>query len=200
MFDIGNGERVRKDRAKRNAADMKSTKKQTRLNPDIGEWDHIDGPVDAPLTLVEYGDFECPYSSEAMDTVRAIQQSFGGQLRFVFRHFPLDKHPHAFSAAEIAEAAGAQGKFWDMYEWLFEHQTDLAKSRLLAGARTLGVDLERLERDLSNKVYVSRVEADKRGGITSGVSGTPTFFINGVRHQGEGERDDLMAALREAES
>lgn len=178
---------------------MESGKKSATLTPEISGSDHIDGPSDVALTLVEYGDFECPYSAEAVDTIREIKRSFGERLRFVFRHFPLDKHPHAFDAAEVAEAAAAQGRFWEMYEWLFAHQTQLTRSQLLSGARALGLDMQRLERELSAKVYVPRIEIDIRGGIKSGVSGTPTFFINGVRYQGEGEVDDLTAALRKAE-
>ncbi len=175
---------------------MKATKKRETLTPEINDRDHIQGSSSASITLVEFGDFECPYSAEAVDTVRAIQRSFGDRFRFVFRHFPLDKHAQAFGAAEAAEAAGGQGMFWDMYDWLFAHQATLAASQIERSAAALGLDRERFNRDVSGHAYRSRVEADRRSGAKSGASGTPTFFINGVRYDGEGNLDDLMATLR----
>jgi len=177
----------------------KATRKGETLTPEINDRDHIQGSSTAAITLVEFGDFECPYSADAVDTIRVIERSFGPRLRFVFRHFPLDKHAHAFGAAEAAEAAGAQGKFWEMYEWLFAHHATLAASQIERSVASLALDRERFNRDLSGHVYRSRVEADRHSGGESGVSGTPTFFINGVRYDGEGNLDDVMAALRHSD-
>jgi len=178
---------------------VKATKKRETLTPEIGEGDHLQGSSTAAITLVEFGDFECPYSADASETIRTIQRSFGQRLRFVFRHFPLDKHVHAFHAAEAAEAAGMQGKFWEMYDWLFMHQATLAPSQIERSVAALGLDGERFDRDLSGHVYRSRIETDRRSGEKSGVSGTPTFFINGARYDGPGNLDDLMAALHRAD-
>ena len=178
---------------------MKAAKKREALAPEINDRDHIQGSSSASITLVEFGDFECPYSADAVATIRAIQRSFGERVRFVFRHFPLDKHVHALGAAEAAEAAGAQGKFWEMYDWLFMHQSTLAASQIERSVPALGLDRERFNHDVSGHVYRPRIDADRRSGDKSGVSGTPTFFINGVRYDGEGNLDDLMAALRHAD-
>jgi len=155
------------------------------LHPPVTEHDHTAGPDEAPVTLVEYGDYECPYCGMAYPIVKEIQRKFGDQLRFVFRNFPLkEAHPHALHAAEAAESAGAQGKFWEMHDAIFEHQHALEDKHLVAYAEAIGIDPDRVADDLSNGTYVKRVREDFRSGVRSGVNGTPTFFINGERYNG----------------
>jgi protein-disulfide isomerase len=161
--------------------------------------DHIRGPIDAPLTLVEYADFECPYCGMAYPIVENVIAQMGDQVRFVFRHFPLvQMHPHAEHAAEASEAADAQGKFWDMHHMLFENQESLSDPFLLGCAQSLGLDLERFTSDLATGIYQPRVVEDFASGINSGVSGTPTFFINEVKHEGPWDAASLLAALQSA--
>ena len=165
----------------------------------VGKRDHIQGPVDAAVTLVEYGDYECPHCGRAYPIVKAIRQRMGPKLRFVYRNFPLrESHPHAQQAAEAAEAAGAQGKFWEMHARLFERQFALDGEYLIEYAGDLGLDVARFRKELSSGAYAARVREDFRSGVTSGVNGTPTFFINGVRHDGSWEFEALLAALEEA--
>ena len=159
--------------------------------------DHVVGPADAPLTLVEYGDFECPFCARSYPAVKAIRRELGDRLRFVFRHFPRPEHPHARHAAEASEAAAAQGRFWQMHDMLFEHQAALANQDLVGYAATIGLDVGRFEHDLTSHVFVERVHADLESAARSGAHGTPTFFINGVKHEGPDTFDDLISALRE---
>jgi protein-disulfide isomerase len=169
------------------------------LTVPVGERDHIRGPVDAPLTLLEYGDFECPHCGAAHPIVEAIRSRLGRRLRFVYRHFPLiNIHPHAESAAEAAEAAGAQGSFWEMHDRLFEHQDALEDEDLAAHADALGVDVERFVEELANGVHAPRVRQDFLSGVRSGVNGTPTFYINDVRHNGGHDMASLLVALETA--
>jgi Na+/H+ antiporter NhaA len=162
------------------------------------ERDHFRGPADAPVTLVEYGDFECPYCGHAEPVIRELLADFG-DLRYVWRHLPLnDIHPHAQLAAEAAEAAGAQGKFWEMYDLLFAHQTDLLMRDLVGYARELALDTERFREDLRKRAFTSRLAEDVESADLSGVSGTPIFFINGRRHYGAYDIDTLSAAVRAA--
>jgi protein-disulfide isomerase len=155
------------------------------LTPSVTERDHIAGPGDAPVTLVEYGDYECPYCGMAYPIVKAAQHKLGDQLRFVFRNFPLREiHPHAQHAAEAAESAGAQGQFWAMHDTLFEHQHALEDEDLVRYAEATAVDPTRLAEDLANGTYEKHVRDDFRSGVRSGVNGTPTFFINGERYNG----------------
>ncbi|SNR61827.1 Na+/H+ antiporter NhaA [Blastococcus mobilis] len=158
--------------------------------------DHIRGPVDAPLTLVEYGDMECPFCGRATGVVSELRGRFGDDLRYVFRHLPLvEVHPHAQLAAEATEAAGAQGRFWEMHDRLFAHQDELDAPGLLDHAAGLGLDLERFARELGDGTYGQRVRDDVAGAEASGVEATPTFFVNGVRHAGWAGTDELAAAL-----
>jgi Na+/H+ antiporter NhaA len=158
--------------------------------------DHVRGPVDAPLTLVEYGDMECPFCGRATGVVSELRNRFGDELRYVFRHLPLvEVHPHAQLAAEAVEAAGAQGRFWEMHDKLFAHQDDLEAPDLLDYASALGLDLERFARELGDGTYAQRIRDDVAGAEASGVEGTPTFFVNGVRHVGRAGTDELAAAL-----
>ncbi|MCI4338823.1 MAG: DsbA family protein [Thermoplasmata archaeon] len=167
-----------------------------RLTLPVGPRDHVQGVATAPATLLEYGDYECPYCGAAYPIVKEVQKRLGKGLRFVFRNFPLaNAHPHATLAAEAAEVVGAQGKFWEMHDTLYEHQTALTESDLLRYARGLGVDRETFTTELRRPVYVDRVQEDFSSGVRSGVNGTPTFYINGIRHNGSYELDVLLEAI-----
>lgn len=156
-----------------------------RLTPPVGADDHIAGPADAPVTLVEYGDFECPYCGMAYPIVKSLQRKLGPRLRFVYRNFPLrESHPHAEHAAEAAEAAAVQGRYWPMHDTLFEHQDALEDADLITYARQLGLDAERVARELEAGTHAARVRRDFLSGVRSGVNGTPTFFVNGERYDG----------------
>jgi protein-disulfide isomerase len=155
------------------------------LTPAVGVADHVAGPDDAPVTLVEYGDFECPYCGMAYPIVKSIQRQMGNRLRLVFRHFPLsESHPHAEHAAEAAEAAATQGKFWGMHDMLYEHQDRLGDRDLVRYAEALGLDAASVAQALEAGTFAERVRKDFRSGVRSGVNGTPTFFINGQRYDG----------------
>jgi len=146
----------------------------------VDHTDHLLGPEHAPAVLVEYGDFECPNCKQAVPAVEIVLNRFDGQVRFAFRHFPLtDVHPHAFAAAEAAECAGAQGKFWEMHEKLFEHQAHLDRKHLVRYADELGLDVARFSAELDDEVYRQRVLEHLESGQRSGVRGTPGFFLNG---------------------
>jgi diadenylate cyclase len=174
---------------------------KVRLDPPVGEMDHVRGVEDAPVTLVEFGDYECPYCGRAYPVVQEIQRQMGDALRFVYRHLPLDSvHPRARRAAEVAEAAAAQGRFWEMHDLLFENQGALAEEDLRRYARELGLDLLRFEEDLARRRYAGPVEENVRSAVRSGVEGTPTFFINGVRHDGSHDLEPLLAAVEKAAS
>lgn len=151
----------------------------------VGDRDHVAGRRDAPIVLVEYGDFECPFCGAAFPIVESARAQLGDRLCFVFRHFPItEEHPHAELAAEASEAAAAQGRFWEMHHALFEHQSALEPSDILEYARAIGLDVDRVSRELSDHRYANRVAEDFTTGVRSGVNGTPTFFINGVRYDG----------------
>jgi len=169
------------------------------LQPSVGDRDHAAGAAGAPVTLVEYGDFECPYCRQAYPIVKELQRRLGSDLRLVFRNFPLTKlHPHAEHAAEVAEAAGAQGAFWQMHDRLFERQFALDDENLLEYATDLGLDADRVRGELDAGTYRTRVKEDVLSGLKSGVNGTPTFFINGERHDGSYDLESLLAALQDA--
>lgn len=169
------------------------------LTPPVGPQDHAQGPANAPVTLVEYGDFECPDCGRAFPIVKDIQRTLGDRLRFVFRCFPLTEiHPYAEIAAEAAECAAAQRRFWPMFDMLFEHQDALAPQDLVRYAAALGLDVPLFERDLAGHVYAGKVHAEKVSGIDSGVQGTPTFFISGRMHQGSYDYSTLLRALESA--
>lgn len=161
--------------------------------------DHIRGPVDAPLTLVEYADFECPFCARATGVAREVREHFGDDLRYVLRHLPLpDVHPYAESAAVAAEAAGAQGRFWEMHDVLFAHQDELETEDLVGYAGDLGLDVERFLRDLDDERHARRVREDVAGAEASGARGTPTFFVGTRRHVGAYDARTLIRALDEA--
>jgi protein-disulfide isomerase len=167
------------------------------LTPRLEPRDHTQGAPRAPVTLVEYGDFECPHCGAAYPIVKAIQQAMGSQLLFAYRHFPLSRvHPHAEHAAEMAEAAGEHGKFWQMHDLVFEHQDALEDDQLIVYAETLGIDPQWAAAALADERFQPRVRADFASGVRSGVNGTPTFFINGLRY--DGGADTLLDALMEA--
>jgi Na+/H+ antiporter NhaA len=160
--------------------------------------DHIRGPVDAPVTVVEYGDFECPYCGRAEPVVRELLREFA-DLTYVWRHLPLDDvHPHARMAAEASEAAAEQGAFWAMRDLLFEHQDRLELEDLVGYAARLGLDVDRFTRDLTERRYAARIDRDVDSADVSGVGGTPTFFINGRRHQGAYDIATLSASVKAA--
>jgi protein-disulfide isomerase len=165
----------------------------------VGTLDHDQGPTEATVTLLEYGDFECPRCAEAYFLVNEIKRWLRGELRYVFRHFPdVEKHPHALKAAEAAEAAGAQGKFWEMHGLLCERCTAHGDIYLNCYAQELGLDLERFEREMREHTHLGKARKDFESGIASGVTETPTFFINGVRYIGTTDLDSLLAAIEEA--
>jgi protein-disulfide isomerase len=160
--------------------------------------DHIQGDETAPIVLVEYGDYECPHCGHAYPIVKRVQKHFGGRLAFVFRNFPLNEiHPNAQSAAETAEFAGVHGRFWEMHDGIFENQRSLDLQLLLALAVKFDLSETDLESALSKGEYTQKVKSDFIGGARSGVNGTPTFFINGQRHDGPFEFEDLVAAIDE---
>ncbi len=169
------------------------------LTVPVGDNDHAAGPADAPVTLVEYGDYECPYCGKAFPIVHRIQERMGDQLRFVFRNFPIaTSHPHARAAAEAAEAAGGQGKFWEMHDQLFRHQHALEAADFVRYATRIGLDVGQFEQDLANHTYAQRVRDDFMSGVRSGVAGTPGFFINGQGYQGSWDEAPLLEALEAA--
>jgi len=169
------------------------------LKPPLSERDHIKGLPDAPIELVEYGDFECPHCGRAAVVVNEITEEFGDRLRFAFRHFPLSKmHPHARQAAMAAEAAsaqGGQGKFWEMQDLLFANASRLEVQNLIEYATLLELDVARFESELEAGTYAARVQEDVASGVRSGVNGTPTFFINGRRHNGGYTKESLLEGI-----
>jgi protein-disulfide isomerase len=161
--------------------------------------DHIQGPADAAVTLVEYGDYECPYCGAAYPIVKELQARMGDRLRFVFRNFPITtSHPHAEQAAEAAEAASAQGRFWEMHDLLYENQRRLRDQDLHSYAEQLGLDVEQFDKDLAGHVHAPRVREDFMSGVRSGVNGTPSFYVNRARHDDSYDLETLLAALERA--
>ena len=168
------------------------------LSIPVGPNDHARGPADATLTVVEYGDYQCPYCGQAYPVVEKIVEEFGDAMRFVFRNFPLtDMHPHAEAAAESAEAAALQDAFWPMHNTIYENQRDLSDASLLGYAKDVGLDVERFKKDVEGGAPRARVAADFEGAIRSGANGTPTFFVNGVRYDGSWMYEPFAEYLRE---
>ena len=158
--------------------------------------DHIQGPDTVPATLVEFGDYECPYCGQAYPIIKEIQKYLGNNLRFVFRNFPLTQiHPHAQHAAEAAEAAGAQNKFWEMHDYLYEHQQSLDDKNLEKYAGILGLGMVKFKNDFYKHVYASRVREDFLSGVRSGVNGTPSFFLNGIHYNNSWDYETLSETL-----
>jgi protein-disulfide isomerase len=169
---------------------------QGRLTLPVGARDHIRGPATAPITLLEYGDYQCPFCGEAAPIVDEVQRRLGDKLRFVFRNFPLtEMHPHAEHAAEAAEAAAAHGKFWEMHDALYANQDALDDRHLAEYAASLGIKAGEIQKALARHAYGDRIREDFMSGVRSGVNGTPTFFINGVRHDGPFDLDSLLDAI-----
>src|SRR6185295_8304428 len=168
----------------------------------ITERDHISGISDAPVTLLEYGNFECVHCGRAYPIIKEVQKRLGNNLRFVFRHFPtVRSHPHSLRAAEAAEAAAAQGKFWEMHDQLFTHQQALEDHDLSRYARHMGLDFERFARDMSGNTFLKQIEADyNRSVLDEHVTGTPTFYINDVRYTGATEIESLLIAIKDADT
>jgi protein-disulfide isomerase len=165
----------------------------TKLKPPVTDEDHRSGSSEARVTLVEYGDYECPHCARAFPIVERVRKRLGARMLFGFRHFPLSNaHPHAQMAAEAAEATASQGRFWEMHEVLFADQQALEDEDLVARARRLGLDVARFEQELASGVHAARVRRDFRSGVRSGVNGTPTFFVNGARHDGAWDLETLL--------
>jgi protein-disulfide isomerase len=180
------------------SARSKQSASATDLSPPVSARDHALGPHDAPATLVEYGDYECPHCAIAHEMLGPVLERFEGSLRFVYRNFPLrEAHPNAENAAEVAESAAEQDRFWPMHDKLYENQRALSPQDLLGYASGLGLDEQKIREDLIAHRHHARVREDFTSGIRSGVSGTPTFFLNGRRLDGlRGERA-LVAAIEE---
>jgi len=180
---------------------MSRRENRAHLTVPVGPRDHTSGAENAPLTLVEYGDFQCPHCRNAFPIVKKVQQQLGARLRFVFRNFPLTQiHPEAEHAAEAAEAAGAQGAFWQMHDRLFERQFALDDDSLVEYAQELGLNADRLRGELDAGTYRAKVRDDFMSGVKSGVNGTPTFFINGERYDGSYDLGSLLEAVSAAVS
>ena len=163
----------------------------------ISEKDHVDGPRAAPVVLMEYGDYECPFCLNAWPVVQELRRKFGDRLAFVFRHFPQNSiHPHASAAALAAAAAGAQGRYWPMHDLLFSRQQDLATLDLTHLALQLGLEVYRFQSALDAEAHLRKVEQDAAGGRQGGVKGTPTFFLNGCRYEGPVEFEAMARAVR----
>jgi protein-disulfide isomerase len=173
-----------------------------RLKNSVTERDHVAGLPSAPVTLVEYGNFECIHCGRAYPVIKEVQNLLGDDLRFVFRHFPTVRtHPHSLRAAEAAEAAGAQEKFWEMHDELFTHQQALEDRDLSRYARRIGLDAERFARDMAEHTFLKQVETDyDRSLFDEHVTGTPTFYLNEVRYAGATDVENLLVAIKQADT
>jgi protein-disulfide isomerase len=173
-----------------------------RLKNSVSGRDHVWGSETAPVTLLEYGNFECPYCGQAYPVIKEIQHLLNNDLRFVFRNFPTVKtHPHAVRAAEAAEAAAAQEKFWEMHDELFAHQHALEDHDLSRYAKRIGLDVVRFEREMAANAFLKQVEADYRLALfDEHITGTPTLYINGLRYTGATNVDGLLVAIKEADT
>ena len=191
---IETGKTLLEPRLKEVAEKYEAPRLTVPINP---ERDHTAGPLNAAVTLVQYGDYQCPYCGAAYGEVKKVQNELGSRLLFVFRNFPLTNiHEFAMNAAETAEAAAAQGKFWEMHDFLYEHQDTLGDpGKALGFAKKLGLDTQRFEREIAQHAHQKRIKEDFTGGVRSGVNGTPTFYVNGVRHDGEAVAKALLKAL-----
>jgi protein-disulfide isomerase len=159
--------------------------------------DHIQGPSSAPITLLEYGDYQCPYCGQAYPIIKQVQNHLSNKLRFVFRNFPITQiHPHAQHAAEAAESAAAQNKFWDMHDYIYEHQQALGVDHLEKYATKLALDLTQFNHDMSSHAHTQHIREDFLSGVRSGVNGTPTFYINGIRYNDSWDLQTLLKTLR----
>jgi protein-disulfide isomerase len=168
------------------------------LRPPFSEKDHYQGDINAPLELLEYGDYQCPYCGRAYPIIKKVQLKLGKDLRFVFRNFPLtDAHPQAYTAALAAEAAGRQDAYWKMHDLLYERQESMSGPHFFSElATTLGLDIAKFEADLQDPAIAKRVDDDFENGLRSGVNGTPGFFINGLRYDDDWDEKSLIAHLQ----
>jgi protein-disulfide isomerase len=167
-----------------------------RLSVPVGAEDHIRGPLSAPVTLLEYGDYQCPYCASAQAAIRGLLEQRPDTVRFVFRHFPLTNvHQHAELAAETVEAAACRDRFWQMHDWLFEHQKEFNPGYVRVAAEQLGLPPDAIDREVNEHLYLDRIQRDFAGGIRSGVNGTPTFYVNDVRQDGGYTLPELIAAV-----
>ena len=179
-------------------AGMDVTVKPELTLPVNSKRDHCLGPDDAPVTLLEYGDYECPFCGRAYMIIKRLKEYFGEQLRFAYRNFPLTQvHPNAQQAAEAAEAAGAQGMFWEMHDMLYENQDALDLPSLREYALVLELDLDRFDMEMMTHAHAQRVREDFMSGVRSGVNGTPTFYLNGLRFDGSWDGTRLMTTIEE---
>ena len=168
----------------------------SRLSIPVGSSDHAQGRADAPVTLVEYGDYQCPYCGEAYPVLQQVQRAMGDRLRFVFRNFPITQaHPYALGAAQFAETAAADGKFWEAHDTLYERQDALRPSDLMEYAQALGLRTTDLHEAFEGR-FDGKIQADFMGGVRSGVNGTPTLFINGQRYDGDRDPESIIDAMR----
>lgn len=169
----------------------------SQLTPPVSKKDHIQGNSHAPLTLVEYGDYQCPHCGHAYPIIKQVQKKLGDRLRFVFRNFPMSEaHPDAFKAAVAAEAAALQNHFWEMHDAIFENQQALSWDDLFAYAKSIGLDMQRFEQDVQKQSLAKKVESDFESGIRSGVNGTPSFYINGEKYEDSWEAADLIENVK----
>ena len=176
-----------------------SEDRTAQLTLAVGERDHVQGPANARVTLVEYGDYECPYCRAAVPIVQELQELLGDQLRYVFRHFPLTaSHTHAQQAAEFSEAVAVEGRFFEMHAILFENQEALERDHLLQYARDLGLDTARIRHELSAHAHADRVREDFESGLSSGARGTPTFYLDEVRYDGIIGVRQILSAIQDA--
>ncbi|GIJ34670.1 Protein-disulfide isomerase [Micromonospora sediminimaris] len=167
-----------------------------RLRTPVTEHDHIRGPLKAPVTIVEYGDFQCPFCALAHANLTEVLRQRADTVRHVYRHFPItNMHPYAERAAEVAEAAGRRGRFWEMHDWLYEHQDQLDPVHLTLGVEQLGLPVDEVEAEIGRHAHGDRIRHDFVGAIRSGVDATPTLFVNDIRHDGEFTPASLLTAV-----
>lgn len=186
----------------KSAGSLLSTRGVVSLKNPVTERDHVSGPETAPVSLLEYGNFECIHCGHAYPIIKHVRQLLGDNLRFVFRHFPTVKtHPHSLRAAQAAEAAGAQGRFWQMHDEIFTHQTALEDRDLSRYARRIGLDGERFRRDMAENTFLKQIEADyQRGLFDEHVTGTPTIYVNEIRYTGATDLEGLLNAIKQADT
>lgn len=168
-----------------------------KLKPVVSDKDHIQGNINAPIEFVEYGDYQCPHCGHAYPIIKSIQEKLGNNLKFVFRNFPLSEiHPNALHAAIASEAAALQNKFWEMHDHIFEHQNRLTDTALISFATHLQLNVEQFETDFERPELTEKVESDFESGVRSGVNGTPSFFINGEKYNGDWEEEPFLDYLK----
>ncbi len=173
----------------------------SKLKPAVGSSDHIQGNANAPIELVEYGDYECPHCGRAYPIIKRIQKKLGDKLKFVFRNFPLAEiHPHATNAAVATEAAAAQGRFWEMHDIIYENQRKMEDADLIHHAQKIGLNVQQFEADFDKENTQQKVEADFESGVRSGVNGTPSFFINGQKYEGSWDELSMLDYLEAMDS